>query len=203
MWQEGGGPNPHFALAIGEIILRVGQRYIAWNAFERASRMAARFSADPDTQEFLRQHCSQRQTQIEESLRFVAAPDSSRRSLPWQYVSTPADPEIVDSLQLTFESELADGEKYQRECQAYEDSQIAAGRPIDDPSFFDEFHRDHGEIASPVGLEESILRVPRRARAEFESKDTFHTAILGAGVGAMCVALLQRMIWWFKRRKTL
>ncbi len=203
MWQEGGGPNAHFALAIGEIMLRVGQRYIAWNAFERASRLAARFSADPDTQEFLRQHCSQRQTQIEESLRFVAAPNSSRRSPAWQNISTPADPKVVDSLRHTFELELADGEKYQREYQAYEDSQIAAGRPIDDPNFFDEFHRDHGEIASPVGLEESILLVPRRARSKLESKDTFHTAILGAGVGAMCVALLQRMFWRFKRRKTL
>ena len=30
MWRLGGGANPHFALALGEIMMRVGQRYIAW-----------------------------------------------------------------------------------------------------------------------------------------------------------------------------
>ncbi len=28
------GANPHFALALGETMLRVGQRYLAWDAFE-------------------------------------------------------------------------------------------------------------------------------------------------------------------------
>ena len=32
MWRQGGGANPHFALALGETMLRVGQRYIAWCA---------------------------------------------------------------------------------------------------------------------------------------------------------------------------
>jgi hypothetical protein len=35
MWRQGGGANPHFALALGETMLRVGQRYIAWVAYER------------------------------------------------------------------------------------------------------------------------------------------------------------------------
>ena len=34
MWRQGGGANPHFALALGETMLRVGQRYLAWDAFE-------------------------------------------------------------------------------------------------------------------------------------------------------------------------
>src|SRR5262249_28550413 len=38
MWRQGDA-NPHFALAVGETMLRVGQRYIAWTAFERAARM--------------------------------------------------------------------------------------------------------------------------------------------------------------------
>jgi hypothetical protein len=33
MWRQGGGASPHFALCLGEIMMRVGQRYIAWCAF--------------------------------------------------------------------------------------------------------------------------------------------------------------------------
>ncbi|MEO2090529.1 MAG: hypothetical protein ABGY75_13675 [Gemmataceae bacterium] len=33
MWRQGGGPSPHFALCVGEVMLRVGQRRIAWTAF--------------------------------------------------------------------------------------------------------------------------------------------------------------------------
>ena len=46
MWRQGGGANPHFALALAETMLRVGQRYVAWTAYERASRLAERFWPD-------------------------------------------------------------------------------------------------------------------------------------------------------------
>ena len=40
MWRLGGGANPHFALALGEIMMRVGQRRLAWCAYERAADLA-------------------------------------------------------------------------------------------------------------------------------------------------------------------
>jgi hypothetical protein len=54
MWRLGGGANPHFALALGEIMTRVGQRYIAWCAYERATRLV--------------EHCRKRQQLIAEQL---------------------------------------------------------------------------------------------------------------------------------------
>ncbi|KAJ3084018.1 Carboxy-terminal domain (CTD) phosphatase, partial [Quaeritorhiza haematococci] len=90
MWRQGGGANPHFALALGETMLRVGQRSIAWTAYERAYRLADRYSADPAIQEFLREHCRKRQAQIGESLA--------------------SEPARVASLLPQFEAELAYGE---------------------------------------------------------------------------------------------
>ena len=40
MWRLGGGAHPYFAVALGETMLRVNQRFLAWDAFERAGRMA-------------------------------------------------------------------------------------------------------------------------------------------------------------------
>src|SRR4051812_23035114 len=39
MWRYGGGANPHFSLALAETMLRVGQRHIAWSAYERTRRL--------------------------------------------------------------------------------------------------------------------------------------------------------------------
>jgi hypothetical protein len=50
MWGLGGGANPHFALALGEMTLRVGQRYLAWGAYDRPARMAERFWPDAAVQ---------------------------------------------------------------------------------------------------------------------------------------------------------
>ena len=40
MWRLGGGAHPYFALALGEIMLRVGQRYLAWSAYQRSSKQS-------------------------------------------------------------------------------------------------------------------------------------------------------------------
>jgi len=135
MWRQGGGPNPHFAVCIGEVMLRVGQRYIAWTAFERASRMADRFWPDSAKQQFLRDHCARRQKQIEETL---AASE-------------------VPGLRPRFEAELAHGEKYQREYQEYEAAKIAAGADIRDEHLFDDFHKTHEPISTPPGPEEYLV----------------------------------------------
>src|SRR4051812_22342366 len=134
MWRQGGGANPHFALCLGETMLRVGQRYLAWSAFERASRMADRFWPDPALQQFLRDHCRKRQQAIEGQL-FA---------------------DEVAGLRPRFDAELAYGENYQKEYQRYEADQIAAGRSIDDEHFDDAFHAGREPIASPVGPEDEL-----------------------------------------------
>src|SRR5689334_4400072 len=126
MWRQGGGANPHFALCLGETMLRVGQRYLAWSAYERAARMGEGFWPDPGLQGFLRDHCRQRQVMIESQL--------------------PAAE--VAELRPRFEAELAYGQGYQKEYQQYEAEQIAAGRSIDDEHFYDDFHAGRPPIAS-------------------------------------------------------
>lgn len=135
MWRQGGGANPNFALCIGEVMLRVGQRYIAWAAFERASRLADRYWPDPAKQQFLRDHCARRQKQIEETL----------------------PPNEVPGLRSQFEAELAFGEQYQKEYQEYEAGKITAGANIHDKHFWDEFNASHPSISTPPGPEEYLV----------------------------------------------
>jgi hypothetical protein len=129
MWRLGGGANPHFALALGEIMLRVGQRPIAWAAYERAARMADRFWPDAGLQRTLLDHCRRRQAVIEKGL----------------------PPEERDRLRPRFEAELAYGQRYQEEYQVYEAERIRDGASIDDPHFDDDFLARHEPIASAPG----------------------------------------------------
>lgn len=134
MWRLGGGANPHFALALAEIMLRVGQRHIAWCGYERASMMAGGLGAEPIAQKF-REHCRARQAVIEAQL--------------------PAAE--LAKLKTDFPKELAFGQRYQKDYQDYEARQIAAGVSIDDPHFYDVFEAEHGPIASPVGEEDQFV----------------------------------------------
>jgi hypothetical protein len=134
MWRLGGGANPHFALALGEIMMRVGQRYIAWSAYERAAGMADRVWPGADIQRQFVEHCRWRQRVIEKKL--------------------PA--EEVEVLRPRFEAELAYGQRYQNDYQDYEAKRIRAGVSLDDAHFYDAFDAAHGPIASPVGEEEKF-----------------------------------------------
>src|SRR4051812_42436368 len=134
MWREGTGANPHFALCLGETMLRVGQRYLAWSAFERASRLADDFSPDADLQQFLRDHCRKRQQMIEAQL--------------------PAD-EVAD-LRPRFDAELTYGQAFQRDYQQYEADQIDKGQSIEDEYFHQGFLGSRPPIASPVGPEDEL-----------------------------------------------
>jgi hypothetical protein len=168
MWRQGGGANPHFALCLGETMLRVGQRYLAWSAYERASRMADRFWPDPVMQQFLRDDCRWRQQKIEAQL--------------------PA--EEVAELRPRFEAELAYGQRYQDEYQRYEAEQIANGRSIEDEHFYDDFHVGRPPIASPIGPEDEL-----RVTDGYEwlqgpwVRLPAGLTLLGAGLAAFGVAL--------------
>jgi hypothetical protein len=192
MWRQGGGANPHFALAIGETMLRVGQRSLAWTAFERASRMADRFWPDPELQKALVDHCRARQRQIEET--FLARPDRPSPRPTWQEVSPPPDPALVARLREQFDTELAFGESYQRAYQQFEADRIAAGVPITAPGFFDAFHAEHPPIASPSGPEEWFAWVPPGKIWAFSSRQSPAWGLFVAGIAATLAAGLAR--WW-------
>jgi hypothetical protein len=191
MWRQGGGANPHFALALGETMLRVGQRYIAWEAFERASRLADRFSPDQSLREFLINHCRQRQQAIEETLLFHG--EGTGYGTPWQRVSPPPSGETVAQLRARFDQDLSLGEAFQRDYQEYESSRIAAGVSIDDAQFFDEFHAGRVPIASPIGPEEWFVRIPRDRMAEYTYERRMAWGLMGAGLAAMAAAFLSRL----------
>lgn len=175
-WRQGSGPNPHYALCLGEIMLRVGQRYLAWNCYERASRMADQFWPTADMQQFLRDHCKSRQTAIEKSLK----------------------PNEVAELRPKFDKELAFGEAYQRDYQTYAEEKIQSGANLNDPHFFDEFHEKHGPIASQVGPEEWYAGTRHGGQMEAGFKAFWRWGILSGGA---CVLLAGVVMSTLYRRK--
>ena len=190
MWRQGGGANPHFALALGETMLRAGQRFIAWAAYERAGRMADRYWPDPAVQQSLRDHCRKRQDQIEETMLFQSL-DTDRRPA-WQRVSPPPPEETVAGLRSMFDAELAHGEGYQRAYQDYEAAKIASGVLITDEHFYDEFEAGREPIASPIGSEEWFLGVPRKKIDTYAAERSRAWGVFGAGLAAMGAAMLLR-----------
>jgi hypothetical protein len=135
MWRLGGGANPHFALALGEIAVRVGQFHIAWCAYERAVRLADRVVPDPQIRQQFVEHCRRRQGRIEEHL-----PNDTPKEL-----------------RSRFEAELAHGLRYQQSYQRYEEERIKKGASLDDPHFYDAFFAEHGQIASPIGNADTFV----------------------------------------------
>lgn len=199
LWRFEAGADPHLALALGETMLRVGQRYVAWTAFERAALLAERFWPDAAVQRSLREHCRNRQTQIEDTLAHQG-PNRSPRAAPWQQVSPPPTAEALAALRPTFEAELAHGEAYQRAYQQYEEEKIAAGESIRDERFFDEFHAQREPIASLPGPEEWFAHVPRAKLQEHAERQRWGWAVFGAGVAALTMAVGCR---WSSRREPL
>lgn len=135
MWRMGAGANPFFALALGEIMLRVGQRHIAWTGYERAYRLKDHYWPVARIQQGLGEHCRARQKSIE-------------ASLPRENWAARRD---------QFEKDLAEGLAYQKAYQAYEKERLAAGVAVDSPHFYDDFESRHGPIATPVGPEDRII----------------------------------------------
>jgi hypothetical protein len=170
MWRQGGGANPHFALCLGEIMLRVGQRYLAWAAYERTASLAKQFWPDPVRQEQLIDHCRARQKLIEATL----------------------PPQDVEKLRPRYETELAYGLRYQKEYQADEAAKLAAGRPVTDPELNADFVASHPPIASPVGPEDQVAVNPEQWFLMRRWLYGFAFAAFGAGLGAFAAAVLYR-----------
>jgi hypothetical protein len=170
MWRQGGGANPHFSLCIGETMLRVGQRHIAWAAFERTKLLAGRSWPKPEIQRSIMAHCDSRQREIEETL--------------------PADE--VATLRSDFNDELSFGLKYQKDYQAYEAVKIAAGADIAGDHFFDDFNARHPAIQSPTGLEE--LYAFEDGRIDAKMPYIVGGACLSSGIAAFLTS------WFLYRR---
>lgn len=198
MWRQGGGANPHFALALGETMLRVGQRYIAWAAFERASELAEGYSPDPKLQEFLRTHCRERQAQLEETLLFsethTRRETSSRHETPWQHVSPPPSKQTVDSLREAFRRELQFGLSWQKDYQDFEAAHLGKGKSPNSADFFDEFLRSQPAIASIPGPEEYSVFVRKSTKLNYIWDLAISWGFFGFGVGFMFVAVIEWIV---------
>lgn len=143
MWRMGAGANPYFSMALGEIMLRVGQRYLAWDAYERTWQMKEHLWPDVVIQRRFGELARERQALIESQLPGV----------DW------------DRTRQRVNQELAHGKEYQRAYQAYEAQRIREGASIDDPEFYKAFDQDHAPIATPPGEEESFVIEERRKGA--------------------------------------
>jgi len=177
-WRQGAGPNPHFAVCLGEIMFRVGQRYLAWSCYERASRMAQQFWPSAEAQEFLRIHCKRRQTAIEKTLPTA---------------------EVVE-LRPTFDSQLAFGNNYQRDYQVYEEERIRSGSNLNDLHFFDEFHAGRAPIASKVGPEEWYAGEPGPETSQASFRTFWEWGLLTGGACILLAALIANWIYGPRHR---
>jgi len=203
MWREGGGANPHFSLALAETMLRVGQRYIAWAAYERTKLLKERYSPDPELQQFLNDHCEKRHAEIEASFQ-TDGPVLSPALHPEYTELEPLEVEAThsDQRRQQFEDELAFGEKYQREYQQYEADQIRAGVSLNAPDFYDSFLSDFPAIATTPGREEMMYYVPTSRREDYLNETINNRTIFGAGLGALFTAIVI-FVWdqFFSRKQ--
>jgi hypothetical protein len=164
MWRYGGGANPYFSLALAETMLRVGQRHIAWCAYERTRRLLDRFP-DQNAAAGLTARCEDRQAFIESTL--------------------PADER--QSLRPAFEADLKAGLDYQSAYQAYESRRLAEGASVDDPHFYDAFFAQYGDIASNPGHADEVTLIPKGG-----IQTTLPLALLGGGLFGLPTALVVR-----------
>jgi hypothetical protein len=181
MWRQGGGADPHLALALGEIMARVGQRYLAWTAFERAARIAIQFSSCPHARQSFVEHCRRREQEMEQSLRVGDG-----------YFTDRVPEKTITGFRSKFDAELAHGERFQQSYQDYEAEKIAAGASIDDDHFYDEFNAGRPPIATPPGPEERYAVASYGRHVEYAIRRGLSIGALAAGLAAMGVALFFR-----------
>lgn len=126
MWQLGGGPNPIFAMTLGNIFTKVGHSELAWTAYQRALMMEDRIpdSIRSEFVEKVRSHQSRLENDMKRSHTDMLA---------------------------SFQNELDRGLEYQRTFQSYEKQQIEAGRSIYDEDFYDEFYSGVGKLPPVSG----------------------------------------------------
>jgi hypothetical protein len=179
MWTLGGGPNPHFSLALGRMMDSLGQREIAWNAYERTVEMADHFWSDPAIRDHVVAQCRKLQHDIANS-------DGGSELQAWE-----------DRHRAAHISELAWGVAYQKAYEDFEASRIAAGIGLDDPDFYKPFFQSRPSIASDPRLADDI-RVRHYQAISFG--DFFPCLVLGAGIFTALAVRFPNMAHQRKRR---
>jgi hypothetical protein len=177
MWTLGGGPNAHFALAIGCIMESTKEEEIAWNGYERACGFPQGFGFGAERDKALVTYCRARQEAI------------ARKE-------SPTDPEGWQrAMQKRHDAELAWGEAYQHEYQAFEAKQLAAGVSMRDAHFYDAFFKDRSSIASAVGHADEAVITQVQPRYLI---DNLPCVVLGAG---LCFLIDEVRAWIVNKRR--
>jgi hypothetical protein len=172
MWMIGGGPNPHFALAIGGAMERIGELELAWQAYQRAELMAGHVWPVESIQRGFIEHCQRRREKLEAML--AAEKPNTEAS------------EIRASLKRNFDEELARGQKYQEAYHAFESERVAGGHAPGSDDFYKPFYESSGQIAS----DSEGYDVVRIVRKDSGLADQLSAMLLGAGVLALPAAIL-------------
>ena len=168
MWTLGGGANPHFALALGGILERVGEAELAWKAYERAVQMLDRFWPRQEIRDGLFAHCRTRQRHLMQ--RLAQERGESHRALRDEVTA-----------------ELERGTEFQKKLAQFEAKRIAEGLSLDNPDFYVPFYEEHGSVASPVTDRDYIVLA---GDTERRLTDALPAALLYGGVGSMVGLLL-------------
>jgi len=159
MWTLGGGPNPHFSLALANIMDSVGQRFIAWSGYERTLRLLPRFWKDARVRETIKQRCLKRQRYLEGALKTNGG-----------------------ELRKQFDEELAFGTKYQQAYKDFEAKQIRAGGDPHSEGFYAPFFKTQGELASDTGGADMI---DVEGSGPLNLLNTLPWLLLGIGLGGL------------------
>jgi len=165
MWMLGGGPNPHFSLGLAETMGRVGERDLAWKAYERTRQMSAGFWSDPAICKAIDEHCAARQLALG-----VGEPTASR-------------------LKEQFDKDLAAGLAYQKAQADFEAARIVEGIALDDPTFYVPFFAKAGRISSKVGTAD-LVKTPRW---RFSLPRVLPAVLFYGGLGSLVGLLIVRM----------
>lgn len=178
MWTMGGGANPHFALAIGGIMERVGKPRLAWAAYQRTQLLSGRFWPDRRIRDGLTAHCKRRQQAIVAML--------SRQEGNTQQA-------LTSDLLERFQAELKHGEELQAALARYEEQEIAQGRhpgfgKVRRQQFYRRFYNSQGRIASQPDGQDWIVT----GEAPSRWTDVIPATVLYAGLGALLGVLLCR-----------
>jgi hypothetical protein len=166
MWMLGGGPNPHFALALGSLMEQVGQRHLAWSAYQRALDLGG--DAFPWAG-----RCRERQAVLEKQLLIDGGPKRAE-------------------LLKRYRKELDEGLAYQAAYQDYE-ADLLTGEDalrVDQPGFYAGFFAEHGEIATPPGSADEIRVRTTKSLGGPRPPVLWEVVLLGAGLGGFLGSLI-------------
>lgn len=170
IWTLGSGPSPLAAMTLGGIMERVGQRHLAWTAYERALAMRDKLPFAAEISEALVAHCRTRQERI-------AVTETLNPPAGWE-----------QALRTAHLKELAHGSAYQAAYEAFEAERLAAGIAYDAPDLMAGFVERHGAIATTPGDEDWLL-----GQGPPTFSDRLPLALLAAGViGLLALAISRR-----------